>query len=405
MTDSTSQESLFKESWSVRRDAGRSRRTDVALEEHAQLPAPDQRADPLALLTAQDEHRQAHLVPIRHGRMSATPFTFYRGAAAVMASDLALTATTGLIVQLCGDAHLSNFGLFHSPDRRLVFDLNDFDETAPGPFEWDLKRLAASVTVAGRNNEVSAKKTARATRAVVRGYRETMAEAARVNPLELNYHRNREQDHTELLDQAAAAFDYEACRGEMWNPEAYSLLYGTPVWEQASKSQRVLLNQLYWVAYYSQIISAEVATILFNQTSAAGLYALEDFRLVCDMLDLESNQERAHIDAFKKVAEAVEAAVFGERIFTFPMRGPFAETMISDHSAVNGKAGALAQKLNLTPEDNDVSRTLVSDAQRIKDELSQKRGQEFDQRFHRAGIAPQTVEHHDLFPKRFGMSR
>ncbi len=146
--------------------------------------------------------------------------------------------------------------------------------------------------------------------------------------LEINYTRNKKQDHTQLLDAAAAAFCYEDCRDEYWNPEEFSLFYGTPLWEQASVSQRVILNQLYWVAYYSQIISAEIATILFNQTSAAGLYALEDFRLVCDMLDLESAQERAHINAFKTVSNQVEAALFGKRIFSYPMRGPFAETMI-----------------------------------------------------------------------------
>ncbi|GAB4300561.1 MAG: hypothetical protein Fur0025_40330 [Oscillatoriaceae cyanobacterium] len=150
--------------------------------------------------------------------------------------------------------------------------------------------------------------------------------------LEINYTRNKKQDHTQLLDAAAAAFSYEDCRDEYWNPEEFSLFYGTPLWEQASASQRVILNQLYWVAYYSQIISAEIATILFNQTSAAGLYALEDFRLVCDMLDLESAQERAHINAFKTVSNQVEAALFGKRIFSYPMRGPFAETMIFAHT-------------------------------------------------------------------------
>lgn len=146
--------------------------------------------------------------------------------------------------------------------------------------------------------------------------------------LSLNHRRNKEQDHTRLMDEAAAAFRYEDCRGEYWNPAEQSLFYGTPIWEQASASQRVLLNQLYWVAYYSQIISAEIATILLNQTSAAGLYTMEGFRLVCDTLDLESSQERAHIAAFKKVSEAVEAAVFGERLFTYPMRSMYERTMV-----------------------------------------------------------------------------
>jgi hypothetical protein len=146
--------------------------------------------------------------------------------------------------------------------------------------------------------------------------------------LQLNHRRNQQQDHTQLLDAAAAAFHYEDCRDEYWNPEEFSLLYGTPLWEQSSPSQRIILNQLYWVAYYSQIVSAEIATIYFNQTSAAGLYAQEDFRLVCDMLDLESAQERAHISAFRTISSQVEAALFGKRVFSYPMRGPFAETMI-----------------------------------------------------------------------------
>ncbi len=150
--------------------------------------------------------------------------------------------------------------------------------------------------------------------------------------LALNHRRNKQQDHTELLDEARQQFDYAACRNEYWNPTEFSLLYGTALWDQASETQRVLLNQLYWVAYYSQIISAEIATIYFNQTSAAGLYALEDFRLVCDTLDLESSQERAHIDAFRAVSEAVEEELFGERVFSHAMRGPFSETMVHPDS-------------------------------------------------------------------------
>jgi hypothetical protein len=146
--------------------------------------------------------------------------------------------------------------------------------------------------------------------------------------VELNYRKNKEQDNTAMIDALAAQFRYQDCHDRYWNPEMFSLLYGAPLWEQSDSGQRVKLNQLYWVAYYSQIISAEIATIFFNQTSAAGLYSIEDFRVVCDTLDLESAQERAHIDAFKKIAEEFEEEVFGERVFTYPMRGPYAETMI-----------------------------------------------------------------------------
>ncbi|TDR45021.1 hypothetical protein DFR29_105204 [Tahibacter aquaticus] len=153
-------------------------------------------------------------------------------------------------------------------------------------------------------------------------------DASTVRKLEFNLKRNSEQDHTDAIDSAAAQFVYADCRNEYWNPENHSLLWGTPLWDQASAAQRVVLNQLYWVAYYAQIVSAEIATIFLNQVSAAGLYALEDFRLVCDNLDLESRQERAHIHAFKKISETVEFELFGERLFTYPMRSLFDHTMI-----------------------------------------------------------------------------
>lgn len=146
--------------------------------------------------------------------------------------------------------------------------------------------------------------------------------------LELNYRKNKTQDNTPSIDHLAEEFRYDNCKNAYWNPQRFSLLYATPLWELSDETQRVKLNQIYWVAYYSQIISAEIATIFFNQTSAAGLYSMEDFRLVCDTLDLESSQERAHIAAFKKIGEEFEQNVFGHRVFTYPMRGPFVDTMI-----------------------------------------------------------------------------
>ena len=147
----------------ARRALGREARKAAPRASHGSwAPAPD-RPDPVALLRAQDDDRMADLVPIRWGRMSASPFAFYRGSAVLMAADLAPLPRTGLTVQLCGDAHLSNFGLYGSPERELLFDVNDFDETLPGPFEWDLKRLAASFVLASRNNgldEDTARETA-----------------------------------------------------------------------------------------------------------------------------------------------------------------------------------------------------------------------------------------------------
>ncbi|MGD9530009.1 MAG: DUF2252 domain-containing protein [Pseudonocardia sp.] len=141
----------------------------------------------MALLEAQNLTREPDLVPVRHGRMMVSPFTFYRGAAKIMAADLDGTPTAGLVVQLCGDAHLSNFGVFASPERRLLFDLNDFDETLPGPFEFDVKRMVASFTIAARNNGFSKADTRLATMAAVTAYREAMAEFAGMRTMDIWY--------------------------------------------------------------------------------------------------------------------------------------------------------------------------------------------------------------------------
>jgi uncharacterized protein (DUF2252 family) len=145
------------------------------------------RPDPVALLEEQDTTREPDLVPVRHGRMMVSPFTFYRGAAKIMAVDLAATPVAGLQTQLCGDAHLSNFGAFASPERRLLFDLNDFDETLPGPFEYDVKRMAASFTIAGRNNGFAPADTREATLAAARAYREAMASFAQMGTMDIWY--------------------------------------------------------------------------------------------------------------------------------------------------------------------------------------------------------------------------
>lgn len=147
--------------------------------------------------------------------------------------------------------------------------------------------------------------------------------------VQLNHRRNSKQDNTEELESLAQNFSYEgSSKEEYWNPEEFSLLYGTPFWDQSTPHQKKILNHLYWVGYYSQIISAEIATIYLNQTSAAGLYGIEDFKIVCDTLDLESAQERTHINTFKVVSEVVEKELFGERIFTYPMKNFATETMI-----------------------------------------------------------------------------
>jgi uncharacterized protein (DUF2252 family) len=158
----------------------------------------------VALLEEQDATREPDLVPVRHGRMLVSPFTFYRGAAKLMAADLKDTPTAGLDVQLCGDAHLSNFGAFASPERRLLFSLNDFDETLPGPFEYDVKRMAASFTIAGRNNGFATADTRAATRASVAAYREAMAGFAAMGTMEIWYAHLAEDQVPRVLDDAAA---------------------------------------------------------------------------------------------------------------------------------------------------------------------------------------------------------
>ena len=169
-----------------RRAAGKTARTRVPLDSHSVVEVAADR-DPVGLLLEQAKTRVPELVPIRHGRMLVSPFTFFRGAALPMAADLAAVPDSGIRVQLCGDAHLANFGAYASPERRLVFDLNDFDETLPGPFEWDVKRLAASLEVAGRDNGYDNDERRRIVVGAVASYRTAMREFAKKTMLEVWY--------------------------------------------------------------------------------------------------------------------------------------------------------------------------------------------------------------------------
>ena len=184
---------------------GKSAREHVPPAGHAGWVPAKGRPDPVALLEEQNTTREADLVPVRHGRMMVSPFTFYRGAAKIMAADLKDTPTAGLDVQLCGDAHLSNFGVYASPERELVFDLNDFDETLPGPFEYDVKRMAASFTIAARNNGFSKADGRAATLASVKAYRESMADFAEMRTLDIWYAHLSEQDLLGAMDAAVGS--------------------------------------------------------------------------------------------------------------------------------------------------------------------------------------------------------
>jgi len=174
---------------SERLAAGKALRERVTRESHAAWKAPRQGRDPIAILEASNRGRLQELVPIRYGRMVRTPFTFLRGSAALMAHDLATLPSTGIRVQACGDCHLLNFGAFATPERNLVFDLNDFDETLPAPWEWDLKRLVVSFQIAARDNRRSDASGQRAVLACVRAYREHLRECSKMRPLEVWYQR------------------------------------------------------------------------------------------------------------------------------------------------------------------------------------------------------------------------
>jgi uncharacterized protein (DUF2252 family) len=182
------------------RAKGAGQRRMVPRSSHAQWIAPADRPDPVALLEQQAKTRVPDLIPIRYGRMAASPFAYFRGAAAPMAWDLAHTPTTGIRVQACGDAHLLNFGMYAAPDRRMVFDVNDFDETLPAPFDWDVKRLASSVAVAARDHGFSDRDVRAAARATVRSYRTRMAGYAAMRFLDVWYARID-------IDEVNAVFD------------------------------------------------------------------------------------------------------------------------------------------------------------------------------------------------------
>ena len=193
-----------------RKARGLAARDQAPLSSHAKWGPAADRPDPVDLLVEQETTREPDLVPVRHGRMMVSPFTFYRGAATVMAADLAPTPVAGLEVQLCGDAHLSNFGLFASPERLLLFDVNDFDETLPGPFEYDVKRMAASFTIAGRNNGFGKADVRAATLASVKAYREAMAGFAQMGTMDIWYARLDEDELMATIRRAVAETSKEA---------------------------------------------------------------------------------------------------------------------------------------------------------------------------------------------------
>src|SRR3954447_3775150 len=192
---------------SERAARGKAERAEVPRSSHAAFDPPAGRRDPVELLEEQAQTREPSLVPLRYGRMLVSPFTFFRGGAYLMAADLDASPRTGLEVQLCGDAHLSNFGAYAAPDRRLVFSVNDFDETLPGPFEWDVKRLVASFAVAGRDRGFDARQRRDINKTAGRAYRESMLEFAAMRELDLWYARIDVEDIAERFGAQASAKD------------------------------------------------------------------------------------------------------------------------------------------------------------------------------------------------------
>ena len=216
---------------------GKHLRASLARSSHARWAPPDDRPDPLQWLVASHEERVPELIPIRYGRMLQSPFTFFRGSAAIMAADLVHTPTIGVRVQACGDCHLLNFGGFATPERRLLFDLNDFDETLPAPWEWDVKRLAASFVIASRHNHFSEANCRDAAQSCVRSYRERMAEFARWPMLDVWYASidsnmvmaqfTEAQVRKRLLKRAAKAATRDVVEEDF--PKLVNITDGTPI--------------------------------------------------------------------------------------------------------------------------------------------------------------------------------
>jgi uncharacterized protein (DUF2252 family) len=239
---------------------GRQARERVPRSSHAGWRPANDRADPLVLLEEQNRTREPDLVPVRHGRMMVSPFTFYRGTARIMAADLARTPTAGLDVQLCGDAHLSNFGVFASPERRLLFDLNDFDETLPGPFEYDVERMAASFTIAARNNGFAKADQRAATLAAVRAYREAMAGFAAMRTMEVWYASLSDEDMMSAMRSMLAQTEREVRKGKLDRKSAQSAQKAASTAERARDKARTR-DSLQALSKLGEVVDGQVRIV------------------------------------------------------------------------------------------------------------------------------------------------
>jgi uncharacterized protein (DUF2252 family) len=248
----------------TRRAEGRAARKLLPRSAHADWTVSAGRPDPVALLQAQDADRQPDLVPIRWGRMSVSPFTFYRGSAALMAADLAPLPHTGLQVQLCGDAHLSNFGLYASPERALLFGVNDFDETLPGPFDWDLKRLATSFVLAARNNSFDAEESRAAAVAAARSYREHMAAYAEMRELDVWYSHVVAEDLLDMVRRRSRSA-VKATQKIAAKARSRDSLQAAGKLTQSIDGQTRFIEQPPLIVHLEELAEAEATHELFHQ--------------------------------------------------------------------------------------------------------------------------------------------
>ena len=262
-----------------RRAAGEAARSRVPLAAHADWrPAPD-RPDPVDLLEAQAATRLRELVPIRYGRMAVSPFTYYRGAALPMAADLATTTASGIVVQLCGDAHLSNFGLFASPERDLVFDINDFDETLHGPFEWDVKRLAASIVVAGRTRGFDEHGVQHTVHRTVASYRSRIAEYAGMRAIDVYYARVDVAGILAYVDKRARPFLQETVKSTRHHDALHELPKLTEV---DAEGRRRIVDHPPLITHHPEATPGAVATALAGYRDSIA----EDRRVLLDRYEL-----------------------------------------------------------------------------------------------------------------------
>jgi uncharacterized protein (DUF2252 family) len=246
---------------------GKDARAVAPLEAQAEF-RPDGSRDPVGLLLSQAQSRVPELVPVRHGRMLVSAFTFYRGAALPMAADLASTPASGLRVQLCGDAHLSNFGAFASPERRLVFDVNDFDETLPGPFEWDVKRLAASLAVAGRDNGYPGKARRKIALAAAESYRTTMRSFAQQPFLDVWYaHLDIEPALGEFRSQIKAK-GFKAAQAQLAKAHTRDSMQALRKLTTMTGGQRRIISDPPMIVAVEEIFASVQAAEIYEQLRA-----------------------------------------------------------------------------------------------------------------------------------------